>query len=84
MYPEFLAKAEKDNITGAIDAFEDAGKAEAIHAGLYKTALENLREWKGKGGKFYVCTFCGNVVEKMNFKECPLCGKSKDLYVRVR
>ncbi len=84
MYPEFLAKAEKDNNKDAIDAFEDAGKAEAVHAGLYKRALENLPEWKGKNEKFYVCTFCGNVVEKLNFKECPLCGKSKDLYLRVR
>ncbi len=84
MYPEFLAKAEKDKIQGAIDAFEDAGKAEAVHAGLYKRALTNLPEWKSKGEKFYVCTFCGNVVEKLNFKECPLCGKSKDLYLRVR
>ena len=84
MYPGFLAKAKKDNIADAIDAFEDAGKAEAVHAGLYKKALENLPEWKEKGAKFYVCMFCGNVVEKIDFKECPLCGKSKDVYIRVR
>jgi rubrerythrin len=84
MYPEFLARAEKDRIRGAIDTFEDAGKAEAVHASLYKKALENLPEWEGKSQKFEVCTFCGNVVEKINFKDCPICGKSKDLYVSVR
>ncbi|MFA7255144.1 MAG: ferritin family protein [Candidatus Omnitrophota bacterium] len=84
MYPEFLAKAEKNQIKGAIDAFEDAGAAEAVHASLYKKALENLAAWKGKGKKFEVCTFCGNVVEKVNFKLCPICGKGKELYVVVR
>ena len=84
MYPEFLAKAEKDKIQGAIDAFEDAGAAEAVHASLYKKALENLKAWKGKSKKFEVCTFCGNVVEKIDFKVCPICGKGKELYVVVR
>ncbi len=84
MYPEFLAKAEKDQIKDAVDAFEDAGAAEAVHASLYKKAMENLPEWKGKNKKFYVCTFCGNVVEKIDFKVCPLCGKGKELYVFVR
>ena len=84
MYPEFLAKADKDNLKEAGDAFEDAGKAEAVHASLYKKALENLPEWKGKGQKFYVCTFCGNVAEKIDFKVCPLCGRSKEMYISVR
>ncbi|MFA5167306.1 MAG: rubrerythrin family protein [Candidatus Omnitrophota bacterium] len=84
MYPEFLAKAQKEKIKAAVDAFEDAGATEAVHAGLYKKALENLPEWKGKSKKFEVCSFCGNVVEKINFKDCPICGKSKSLYVSVR
>ncbi|MFA5159758.1 MAG: rubrerythrin family protein [Candidatus Omnitrophota bacterium] len=84
MYPEFWAQSEKDQIKGATDAFEDIGKAEAVHAGLYEKARENLPEWKDKSKKFEVCTFCGNVVEKVNFKNCPVCGKSKKLYVSVR
>ncbi len=83
MYPEFLAKADLDKNKDAADAFEDAGKAEAVHASLYKSAMDNLPEWKGKSKKFYVCTFCGNVVEKVDFKVCPICGKSKDLYAFV-
>jgi rubrerythrin len=84
MYPGFLAKAEKDKIKAAVDDFEDTGKAEAVHASLYKKALENLDAWKGKGKSFEVCTFCGNVVEKINFMACPLCGKSKDRYMAVK
>ncbi len=84
MYPEFLAKAEKDQSKSAIDAFEDAGAAEAVHASLYKSALENLEAWKGKNKNFEVCLFCGNVVEKIYFKECPICGKSKNQFSAVK
>jgi len=84
MYPEFLAKADKDNIKEASDSFEDAGKAEAVHASLYKKALENLATWKVRNQIFNVCSFCGNVVERINFQECPICGKSKGLYVLAR
>jgi rubrerythrin len=78
-----LSKAEKDKIKAAIDSFEDAGKAEAVHAGLYKRALGNLKGWKGKNKDFYVCSFCGNVVEKINFRTCPICGESKLKYLAV-
>jgi rubrerythrin len=84
MYPEFMAKAEKDKINAAVDAFEDAEKAEAVHASLYKKALENLDAWKVKGKGFEVCSFCGNVVEKIDFRACPICGKSKERFVTVK
>ena len=84
MYPEFLAKADKDGIKDASDAFEDAGRAEAVHASLYKEALGNLKEWKGKNREFYVCPFCGNVVQSVNFKVCPLCGENKEKFMKVK
>ena len=84
MYPGFLAKAEKDGIKDASDAFEDAGRAEAVHASLYKEALGNLRAWKGKNKEFYVCPFCGNVVKVVNFKTCPLCGEKKEKFMKVK
>jgi rubrerythrin len=84
MYPEFLIKAEKDKSKDAIDAFEDAGKAEAVHASLYKEALGNLKDWKGKNKDFYVCPVCGDVVEKTNFRACPICGESKLKFMAVK
>ena len=84
MYPEFLLKANKDKSKAAIDAFEDAGKAEAVHASLYKEALGNLKAMKGKNKDLFVCPFCGNVVEKMNFKSCPICGESKLKFMAVK
>jgi rubrerythrin len=83
MYPEFVAKAKLDKNKEALDAFEDAGKAEAVHASLYKQALGNLKAWKGKNKDFYVCPFCGNVVEKTNFRACPICGESKLKFMAI-
>lgn len=83
MYPEFLAKAEADGNKDAADAFEDAEKAEGVHAALYKDALANLKKWKGKKSDFYVCPVCGNVVERVNFKSCPICGESKRRFMTV-
>lgn len=83
MYPEFVAKADLDRNEAALDAFEDAGKAEAVHAALYKQALEELPSWKGATGTFQVCSFCGNVVESITFTTCPICGREKDLYLVV-
>jgi rubrerythrin len=83
MYPEFLAEAEKSDIEAAINAFEDASAAEAVHAGLYKEALENLKVWKVGRVDFYVCPLCGNVVENIDFTNCPICGTAKEKFLKV-
>jgi rubrerythrin len=84
VYPEFLAKAKKDNNKGAIDAFEDAGAAEGVHAKLYKQALGDLTAWKGKGKNFYVCPVCGNVMENMKFRNCPICDTKRKEFLTVK
>jgi rubrerythrin len=84
MYPEFLVKAQTDKNEDAIDSFEDAEKAEGIHAGLYKEALANLKSWKGMGKNFYVCPVCGNVMENMKMKNCPICGMARKQYLTVK
>lgn len=73
MYKEFLAKAEKDKNKSAIDAFEDAKAAEAVHAAWYKKALDNLEAWKVPGREMYVCPLCGNVVDVLPGTACPIC-----------
>lgn len=84
MYPEFLAQAEKENKADASDSFEDAEKAETVHAGFYKEALRDLKSWKGPAKKFYVCSFCGNVTDQLGFKNCPICGESKKKFLDVK
>ena len=84
MYPEFLAKAKMDKNKGAMDTFEDAERAEAVHASLYKRAMDDMKAWKGKGNGFFVCPVCGNVVEKTNFMRCPICDTSKKAFIAVK
>ncbi|HNX68277.1 MAG TPA: ferritin family protein [Candidatus Omnitrophota bacterium] len=84
MYPGFLKKAEADNNKDATDAFEDANAAEAVHASLYKEALADLKAWKRGNKNFYVCPVCGNVVERMGFKNCPICDTNKRQFMAVK
>lgn len=83
MYPEFLARAEKDKIANAIDAFEDAKAAEAVHAAWYKKALANMKAWKGSKTEFYVCPKCGNVVDVIPGLACPICMEDTKKFIPV-
>ncbi len=83
MYPEFLAKAKKDKIKSAVDAFEDAGAAEAVHAKWYKKAVDNLDDWKGQKKDFYVCPLCGNVVDVRTDLNCPICQTPTEKFMPV-
>src|SRR3989338_4243204 len=84
MYPEFLAQAEKENIAGAIDAFEDAKAAETVHAALYQNALNNLEAGKGAKTDFFVCPVCGNVVESVIYlTNCPICKTETSKFMLV-
>ncbi len=83
MYPEFLAKAKQDKIKSAVDAFEDAQAAEAVHAKWYKKAIDNLDAWKGQKKDFYVCPLCGNVVDARTGSNCPICMTPVEKFMPV-
>lgn len=83
MYPEFLKQAEKENLAEAIDAFEDAGAAEGVHADLYKNAVANLEKMKGPGKDFFVCPLCGNVVDVLPGSACPICMTDTKKFIAV-
>ena len=84
MYPAFLKQAEKENIKDAIDAFEDAMAAEGAHAGLYARMLKNLTLSKGLTKDYYVCPVCGNVMDAVTSKLCPICSTDTKLFKKVR
>lgn len=83
MYPEFLAKAKADGIKHAVDAFEDAGAAEAVHASWYKRAIDNFDGWKTSRTNFYVCPVCGNIVDVIPGMECPICNTDTTLFMLI-
>lgn len=83
MYPEFIAVAQKEKIDAAVKSFEHAKDAEAGHAKLYQSALDNLESWKGGKKDFYVCPDCGNTVMALNFAKCPICGEPKQKFKKI-
>ena len=83
MYPAFLKQAEKENIKDAIDAFEDAGAAEGVHASLYARMLKNLTFSKGIIKDFYVCPKCGNVLDAVITATCPICSTSTKKFRKI-
>jgi rubrerythrin len=72
-YPQFLEQANTDKVKDAQVAFGSALKVEKGHLALFKEAYGNLDAWKKASAGFYVCTVCGNLVEKLNFAVCPVC-----------
>ena len=51
------------------------------HILLYINALENL----GKNSEvdYYVCSFCGNTVEKVAPEKCSVCGASLSKFMKI-
>ena len=83
MYPPMLQQAEADNHR-AKRMFGFAVKAEAVHAKLYKTALEAAQQGKDLAETaFYLCPICGHIEFGKAPDACPICGTKKEKFVRV-
>lgn len=82
MYPGMLSRARLDRDRAALRSFNFAMTAERDHARLYRAALADLDNWKIQRD-FFVCTVCGETVDKIDFKKCPSCFVKVDEYVKV-
>jgi rubrerythrin len=75
MYPGFIKEAEAENRTDAVLAFTHAMKAEQVHAGLYKKALDALKAGHDLGReKVFLCPVCGNIEIGKAPDKCPICA----------
>ena len=84
MYPGFIKTATDKKITAAVNSFENARKAEIIHAEYYKTALENLESWKAAGKHFHICSICGYTTNDGSVETCPYCAAPKDKFTMFK
>jgi rubrerythrin len=76
MYPPMLAQAEADKHR-AKAMFGYAMKAEAVHAELYRLALEAVEKGQDLAeAKFYLCPVCGHIEFGVPPDKCPICGGS--------
>jgi rubrerythrin len=83
MYPEFVEVATQEKATAAIRTFTFALKVEAVHAVLYRDALDNLQKRTGKNHTYHVCPDCGNTLEELNIVKCLVCRHSQSGVIAV-
>jgi rubrerythrin len=85
MYPNFIAKAQKDGEAGAVSTFQLAAAVEAEHAQLYSEALKNLDSLRSaEPVVYYVCPYCGSTTPKAGFDFCPVCSTPEDEFEEIR
>ena len=83
MYPPMLAEAQSEGHRAKF-MFGYAMKAEAVHAELYKRALEAVEQGKDLAeAGFYLCPVCGNIEFGTPPDTCPICGTRKEKFVGV-
>jgi len=83
MYPPMLEQAEAEGHRAKV-MFGFALKAEAVHAELYKKALEAAAQGLDLSqARFYLCPFCGNIEFGVPPEKCPICGGPGSKFVEV-
>ncbi len=80
-YPKMLQEAEEDGEKAATTVFSQARDVEAVHARLYKKALDHLIAEEFT--EYYVCTVCGYTVERKPPEKCPVCDAPKPKFKKV-
>ncbi len=84
MYPPMLKQAEVEKHV-AKRMFGYAVKAEAVHARLYKMALEVVKQGKDLSeSKIYLCPVCGHIELGQAPVACPICATKADKFVQVQ
>lgn len=75
MYPEFVERAQAEGRKDAEITFTHAMKAEEVHAGLYKVALEAVSNGADLTvDDVKICPVCGNIFTATPPEKCPICG----------
>lgn len=81
MYPGFIEEAKVEGNNKATWSFKVANEVEAIHAELYKKALDNIGN--NEEVDYYVCRVCGNTVEDGAPDVCPICGAPASKFEKI-
>lgn len=81
MYPGMIDAAKAEGNASALKSFSNANAVEAIHASLYRQALENMDNLTE--ADYYVCSVCGYTCSKEAPSECPVCGSGAKAFSKV-
>lgn len=83
MYPDMIKNAKAEGQKDAVRSETYALRAEGQHAALYTAALKNLGH--NKSVPFYsVCTGCGATWAGKGPDPCPVCGRPRATFRRVK
>ena len=82
MYPPMVQQAEADDHKSR-KMFGYAVEAEAVHAKLYKMALEAAKQGKDLNMEFYLCPVCGYIEIGKPTEPCPICKTKPEKFVQV-
>jgi rubrerythrin len=83
MYPPMLDLAQAENHKSK-RMFDYAAKAEAVHAKLYRMALEAVEHGKDLSeANFYLCPVCGHIELGKPPAACPICGVKGEKFIQV-
>lgn len=83
MYPPMLKQAKSEGHK-AQRMFGYAVEAEAVHARLYKSALEAVERGEDlTETEFYLCPVCGHIELGKPSSACPICGAKAEKFAEV-
>ena len=82
MYPPMIEQAEADEHK-AKRMFKYASSAEAVHAKIYKMALEAIQKGEDFAEEFYLCPVCGHIELGTPPENCPICGVKGEKFIQV-
>ena len=83
MYPPMLQQAEADDHK-ARRMFGYAVQAEAVHAKLYKLALEAAKRGKDLEVESYLCPVCGYIEIGKPTEPCPICKTRPEKFTQIQ
>ncbi len=82
MYPPMIEQAEADGHK-ARRMFKYASSAEAVHAKIYKMALEAVQTGEDFTEEFYLCPVCGFIELGTPPDNCPICGAKGEKFLQI-
>ena len=82
MYPPMIEQADADEHK-AKRMFNYAAKAEAVHAKIYKMALEAVARGEDFAEEFFLCPVCGHIELGAPPENCPICGAKGKAFLQV-
>ena len=82
MYPPMIDQADADGHK-AKRMFNYAARAEAVHAKIYKMALEAVQRGEDFAEEFFLCPVCGHIELGAPPESCPICGTKGKAFLQV-